>query len=85
MSSLPFPFPRWLALAGVVSLGLSTFVSVTSAEDEYPRRKAEEFHLRGGIPNALKKLNEADGSEVRIAYLGGSITAAPGWRVKSLA
>lgn len=44
---------------------------------------AVECHPRGGLPNAVAKARA--GGEVRVAYLGGSITAAPGWRVKSLA
>ncbi|HWI57073.1 MAG TPA: SGNH/GDSL hydrolase family protein, partial [Bacillota bacterium] len=44
---------------------------------------AEELRVRDGLPNFLVKL-EAGGS-VRIAYLGGSITAANGWRPKTLA
>jgi hypothetical protein len=40
-----------------------------------------EFSLRDGLPNFFAKLKAGD--EVRIAYLGGSITAAPGWRLLS--
>jgi lysophospholipase L1-like esterase len=36
---------------------------------------------RGGLPNFFSKLK--NNKIVRIAYLGGSITAQPGWRVKS--
>ena len=54
-------------------------------DDDYPRREAVEFRERGGIPNVLKKLRAGGDDEIRIGYLGGSITAAPGWRVKSLA
>jgi GDSL-like lipase/acylhydrolase family protein len=43
----------------------------------------EELRIRDGLPNFFAKL-EAGGS-VRIAYLGGSITAANGWRPKSFA
>lgn len=64
---------------------LATFFSFASAQDGYPRREAVEFRARGGIPNVLKKVKEGAGKEIRVAYLGGSITAAPGWRVKSLA
>ncbi len=39
--------------------------------------------FRDGIPHFLSKLTEND--EVRIAYFGGSITAADGWRVQTLA
>jgi hypothetical protein len=37
---------------------------------------------RGGLPNTFAKIK--DGAEVRVGYIGGSITAQPGWRVKSL-
>ena len=43
-----------------------------------------EVRVRDGIPNLLRKAKSGDGREIRVAYLGGSITAAPGWRVKSL-
>ena len=39
---------------------------------------APEFHGRGGLPNVAAKI--AAGAEVRVAFLGGSITAAEGWR-----
>ncbi|HEY5914082.1 MAG TPA: GDSL-type esterase/lipase family protein, partial [Verrucomicrobiae bacterium] len=44
---------------------------------------AVECRERGGLPNVLLKLR--NGAEVRIAYLGGSITAQDGWRPKTLA
>jgi hypothetical protein len=40
-----------------------------------------ECHARGGLPNVFAKLEK--GGEVRVAYLGGSITDAEGWRVLS--
>jgi lysophospholipase L1-like esterase len=43
---------------------------------------APEFHLRSGLPNVAAKI--ARGEEVRVAFLGGSITAASGWRVFTL-
>jgi lysophospholipase L1-like esterase len=43
---------------------------------------AVECHARGGLPNVCAKLKA--GAEVRIAYLGGSITAQDGWRPKTL-
>ncbi|HSJ03323.1 MAG TPA: SGNH/GDSL hydrolase family protein [Verrucomicrobium sp.] len=45
-------------------------------------RDAAECTPRGGLPNVLAKLQA--GQPVKVGYLGGSITAAPGWRVKSL-
>lgn len=44
---------------------------------------AEELRVRDGLPNFMAKLEA--GGPVRIAYLGGSITAANGWRPKTLA
>ncbi|MBI4979504.1 MAG: SGNH/GDSL hydrolase family protein [Spirochaetes bacterium] len=46
-------------------------------------KTAEELRVRDGLPNFFVKL--ARGGDVRIAYLGGSITMADGWRVKTLA
>ncbi|MCX7010501.1 MAG: GDSL-type esterase/lipase family protein [Kiritimatiellaeota bacterium] len=40
-----------------------------------------ECHVRAGLPNVFAKLQQ--GGEVRVAYLGGSITDAEGWRVLS--
>ena len=40
-----------------------------------------EYHVRDGLPNVFAKLQK--GGEVRVAYLGGSITDAEGWRVLS--
>ena len=40
---------------------------------------APEFHARGGLPNVAARARA--GQEVRVAFLGGSITAAEGWRV----
>ncbi len=75
--------PRRLAvlLLPLVILALPS-PAFLSAE-EPARRDAAEFRVRGGIPNVLRKSRA--GAGVRVAYLGGSITAAPGWRVKSLA
>lgn len=41
--------------------------------------EAPEFQVRSGLPNVAAKI--ARGEEVRVAFLGGSITAAAGWRV----
>lgn len=52
-----------------------------SAQQEYPLRDAVECLPRTGLPNFRAKI-EAN-QLVKVAYLGGSITAAPGWRVQS--
>ena len=52
------------------------------AQDKFPLVPAAQFRPRGGIGNVLAKLNA--GKDVKIAYFGGSITAANGWRPKTL-
>jgi len=47
-----------------------------------PVRDALECTAREGLPHFFRKIRK--GEEIRIAYLGGSITAQAGWRVKSL-
>jgi hypothetical protein len=54
--------------------------AATFAQDP---KTAEELRMRDGLPNLFAKL--AAGGPVRVAYLGGSITAANGWRPKSFA
>lgn len=44
---------------------------------------AAEFRQRDGLPNFFEKITA--GRTVRMAYLGGSITAAGGWRIKTMA
>jgi hypothetical protein len=41
-----------------------------------------ELRVRGGLPNYFSKIQK--GESIRVAYLGGSITAQSGWRVYSL-
>ncbi len=59
---------------------LFCLVSSASGED-FVLRKAVECTPRGGLPNIRKKIEA--GQTLKVAYLGGSITAAPGWRIKS--
>jgi len=47
-----------------------------------PLRKAVELTERNGLPNFFAKLKP--GASIKIAYLGGSITAQQGWRIYSL-
>src|ERR1700682_5589322 len=43
-----------------------------------------ECRPRAGLPNFLAKA-ATPGAEIKVAYFGGSITAQPGWRPKTLA
>lgn len=57
--------------------------AVCAATYDHNVNTAEEFRMRDGLPSLFAKLKA--GKPVRIAYLGGSITAAAGWRPKTLA
>jgi hypothetical protein len=65
----------------LVSLIASAEISTRAAAPE-DLVLAVECRERAGLPNVLAKLKA--GAEVRIAYLGGSITAQDGWRPKTL-
>lgn len=60
-------------------------LSVVLAEEERDFKVAtpQSVRIRDGIPHFLSKL--ANKEEMKIAYFGGSITAANGWRVQTLA
>jgi lysophospholipase L1-like esterase len=63
---------------------LLLLLPLTSHAADLPLAPLDECTARGGLPNFLAKL-KTPGAEVRIAYLGGSITAQEGWRPKTLA
>jgi len=45
-------------------------------------KEVTELNIRDGLPNFFMKVLKGD--SVKVAYLGGSITAQNGWRVYSL-
>ena len=61
---------------------LLSAAALTAAPYTFDVHKAEELRTRDGLPNVLAKA-EAGGT-IRVAYVGGSITAAAGWRPKTL-
>lgn len=65
-------------LAAVCALILALLVAGPLAR----AADAPEFHARSGLPHVAAKI--ARGEDVRVAFLGGSITAAHGWRVHTL-
>jgi hypothetical protein len=67
------------AFTAIVSLTAPAFGAPALPET----RAAVECSAREGWPNFFAKLNH--GGEFKVAYLGGSITAQPGYRVKTLA
>ncbi len=69
------------ATMGSVLIIMSAMGSSADAP-EYQPVPAQLVQQRDGMGNVLAKLDA--GEEVRVAYFGGSITAAGGWRVKTL-
>ncbi|WDI43852.1 GDSL-type esterase/lipase family protein [Bremerella sp. P1] len=68
----------------VLALSLvALFPAISAADPTYHAVQAELVKPRDGLGNVLAKLEA--GETVRVAYLGGSITAANGWRVKTTA
>lgn len=65
-------------------LFLSFLTSTLSAANDLPLVPAQECRPRNGLPNFFAKANTA-GANIKIGYLGGSITAQNGWRPKTLA
>jgi len=66
-------------LTAVITL---TVLPSAHAEPTYEPVDAAVNHQRDGLGHVLAKLDA--GKEVRIGYLGGSITAQSGWRVQTL-
>ncbi len=76
---------KWILGGIAMTLMLAPDGAMQSASAQapaFPLVPAAQFRPRGGIGNVIAKLNA--GKDVKIAYFGGSITAANGWRPKSL-
>ncbi|MGE9267301.1 MAG: SGNH/GDSL hydrolase family protein [Verrucomicrobiales bacterium] len=55
--------------------------ALAAGEEKVELVEAKELRARDGLPNVLAKLEK--GGKVKVGYLGGSITAAAGWRVQT--
>jgi lysophospholipase L1-like esterase len=66
------------------ALALCAAVLSQAAGKDFPLADAQEVRARGGLPNFFRKA-QTTGAEIKIGYLGGSITAQNGWRVQTLA
>jgi hypothetical protein len=85
--------PNWDPQAGPIgSLAEAQMEQVRAVRDavragsddrEHPSRPAVELRARDGLPNFFAKVKA--GRPVAVAYLGGSITAANGWRPQTTA
>jgi hypothetical protein len=73
------------SLAAGFLFGFNALLSIAAGADaDFPLVPAVEVQARGGLPNFFRKAN-TPGAEIKVAYFGGSITAQPGWRPKTLA
>ena len=72
-------YPLQISLS-IFLIGMAHLIANPS--ENYQQIPLQESHERGGLPNFFAKLEHGD--PVRIAYLGGSITAQNGWRPKTL-
>ncbi len=72
---------RLLLMSGIAGMAAFACAAAWSAA-EFKPVGAELLKERKGLGNVFAKLKA--GKEVRIGYFGGSITAADGWRVKTL-
>ncbi len=73
---------KMILLSGAMAL-LTCVGQAAIGQQAPPLRDAVECRERGGLPNVFAKWKA--GKEVRVAYLGGSITEQNGWRPKTLA
>jgi len=69
-----------VAIIYCVLFSIFSFVAVASPNSG--NGKLYELNRRGGFPNFFAKALKGD--SIKVAYLGGSITAQKGWRVYSL-
>ncbi len=74
MKNNPEQLPVYLLIILVIQFSFSCNPPVQES-------KSADFKERGGVNNLFYKLDNQD--TVKVAYLGGSITAQPGWRVYS--
>ncbi|HAI11413.1 MAG TPA: acyl-CoA thioesterase [Phycisphaerales bacterium] len=69
------------AVLALLTIGMFCLANPCLGADDYPLRDAVECSPRSGLPNFFAKIQKGD--DITIAYLGGSITAQPGYRVLS--
>lgn len=79
MASQPIKVLHHLVLIALLALAWKG-----SAAEDGSLVPAQECRPRNGLPHFFAKAN-TPGAEVKVAYLGGSITAQNGWRPKTLA
>ncbi|WP_343329620.1 SGNH/GDSL hydrolase family protein [Polaribacter staleyi] len=67
----------------ITAISVNTILAqVSNKPYSFDVNKTEELRMRDGLPNFFKKLKAGD--DVKIGYIGGSITNGGLWRTKSL-
>ncbi|RKR14367.1 hypothetical protein CLV91_0442 [Maribacter vaceletii] len=66
----------------ILFFGIFLFPKLLNAQYIYNPKTTEELRTRSGLPNFFKKLKE--GKDVKVGYIGGSITNGGLWRAKSI-
>ncbi len=74
---------RYLFLSLFLPLFLFTGTVIYAENPVYKVQESVDYKLRSGITHTFEKLRA--GKSINVAYLGGSITAANGWRPKTTA
>ena len=72
------------ALTRILFVAACCTAAAFAGAADFPLATAVECSPRAGLPTCLAKVRQP-GAEVRVASRGGSITAQPGWRPKTLA
>lgn len=73
---------EWIGIACFGVLLSAATASVVADTYQHDPKRAEEFREREGLPNFFRKADSQ--KAIKIAYFGGSITEANGWRVKTM-
>jgi len=71
-----------IVLVFLILFALHSYFVFGSFESDPNQKVLQELKARGGLPNFFTKALHED--SIKVAYLGGSITAQDGWRVYSL-
>jgi len=66
----------------LLALTIQSYAIINSGLSDPVKKVVQELNVRGGLPNFFAKALHGD--SIKVAYLGGSITAQNGWRVLSL-
>ena len=76
-------YAKSILISCIIFIFCNPFFSNSYAVSIKSAAPVQELMIRKGLPNFFAKIQKGD--SIKVAYLGGSITAQSGWRVYSLA